>query len=354
MADTPIVLADPRMVTAVGLNALETAANVRARTTRAGSQSMLNRRYEAYTIASLPDEVLPALPGNFPARAQRTAREMRLLRLLALAFKGQLKPTAGSLPPLYLSLPEHETQILLSGNAFLNDLQQVCPGVFDRAQSRADWRGRAGGLLAVSEAVKTVEQGKAALVLAGGVDTFLDTWVLSTLDKDQRVKTEVAPDSFVPGEGVGLVCVTRADRGATAGITPLACVSSVGEGFEPGHWQSKEPYKGDGLAGALEKLLSVHPTNKPFAEIFSTMNGESYWGKEWGVARLRHQTAFVPQAILQHPAEFFGDLGAAFGPVLVGLAVMGLQRQPGSGPMLVYASSDSGTRTALALSIFKS
>lgn len=353
MADAHIVISGSVMATAIGLSAAETSANVRAHTARASGVTFVNRHHSIYTMASLPDEALPLLPENLPARARRTARERRMLRLFALVRDGLLKFPSGKQPPLHLSLPEHATQIPLSGDAFLDDLAQVCPSTFNRSTSQANWRGRAGGLLAIGAAVNAVAQGQVELALAGGVDSFLDTWVLSSLDKQRRIKTENAPDSFIPGEGIGLVYVSRLNpTAAPPALAPLARVSSVCEGLELGHWQSKEPYLGEGLSGALEKLLAATAPCEPFTEVYSTMNGESYWGKEWGVARLRAQAAFAPQAVLHHPAEFYGDLGAASGPILTGLASLGLQKKTG-GPILVYASSDFGARAVLALSTSK-
>jgi 3-oxoacyl-[acyl-carrier-protein] synthase-1 len=46
------------------------------------------------------------------------------------------------------------------------------------------------------------------------------------------------------------------------------------------------------------------------------------------------------------PAQNFGDIGAAFAPVLVGLAAIGIKKGYRKPPVLVYASSDYGDRAA--------
>lgn len=50
-----------------------------------------------------------------------------------------------------------------------------------------------------------------------------------------------------------------------------------------------------------------------------------------------------------HPAENFGDIGAAFFPVSVGIAAMGFLKEYIKGPVLSYASSEAKFRGAACL-----
>ena len=75
------------------------------------------------------------------------------------------------------------------------------------------------------------------------------------------------------------------------------------------------------------------------------MNGESHWAREWGVAFLRSRDAFVESHAMNHPADCFGDAGAASGALLAGLASLDASR----GPALVYASSDYGARACVSI-----
>ena len=91
----------------------------------------------------------------------------------------------------------------------------------------------------------------------------------------------------------------------------------------------------------ITDLLQDRDEQTLISRIFSSMNGERYWGKEWGVAYLRNQQAFLPEHSLVHPADCFGDIGAAAGSILLGLAARS------DGPSIVYCSSDRGQRSAL-------
>ena len=79
------------------------------------------------------------------------------------------------------------------------------------------------------------------------------------------------------------------------------------------------------------------------------MNGENHWAKEWGVARIRNNGTFSAEHGMHHPADCYGDTGAACGALMVSLAALGIKEGYRSSPALVYASSDQGARAALAV-----
>jgi 3-oxoacyl-[acyl-carrier-protein] synthase-1 len=123
-------------------------------------------------------------------------------------------------------------------------------------------------------------------------------------------------------------------------------VGPVALGEEPGHLGSSTPFRGDGLAATVRSLVTLAALEQPVGEVYSSMNGESHWSKEWGVAFLRNRAAFDPDHGMRHPSDCYGDVGAATGPMLVGLAADGLSRGYRRGSIMVYASSDSAPRAA--------
>jgi 3-oxoacyl-[acyl-carrier-protein] synthase I len=255
---------------------------------------------------------------------------------------------ANATPGLVLALPETQTTIPLDGQRFLQLLAQQTGNAFNLKQCAAPHVGRAGGLAALGQAADTIRQGKAKLMLAGGVDSYRDLYVLGTLDMEKRVKSAVHLDGFIPGEGAAFVLLASSEAARELGLTPLAGISPVFQSVEPGHLYSKEPYRGDGLAMAVEKLAASGTAGIPFGEVYSSMNGESHWGKEWGVSFIRNKSAFLPDHGIHHPADCLGDTGAAVGPIMLGLAVDGLQNHYRRGPCLIYCSSDRGQRAVVA------
>jgi 3-oxoacyl-[acyl-carrier-protein] synthase-1 len=205
-------------------------------------------------------------------------------------------------------------------------------------------------LIAAGQAVATVDAGMASFVVAGGVDTYRDLWILGTLDQKERVKSEANLDGFIPGEGAAFVVVSTAETAARYGLTALGRISPVASGFEAGHLESTEPYRGDGLAATIGQLVRAGAIAEPISEVYSSMNGESHWAKEWGVSYLRHRAFFDPGHGMHHPADCYGDLGAAAGPTMLVLAALGARDRYRRSPTLVYGSSDRGPRAAIVVS----
>src|SRR6266498_2826429 len=289
------------MISAVGLSAAETAASVRAGTARFIETSMLDKRFETFVLAEVPEEGLPDLAEPLAA-AGLTAREARMLRLATPALKECLQalPAGASPPALMLALPETETTKPLDGPAFLGWLAQQVGPVFDLKQSAVSLRGRAAGLQGIGRAADLLRSGAARFAIAGGIDTYRDLYVLGTLDMEQRVKSTANLDGFIPGEGAAFLLL--ASRGAAPGLAALSVVSQAVE----------QLIQGGGVAGSIE-------------EVYSSMNGENHWAKEWGVARIRQNGTFSAEHGMHHPADCCGDTGAACGPLLVGLAALGIK-----------------------------
>ncbi|MGH7129888.1 MAG: hypothetical protein ACREIV_15060, partial [Planctomycetaceae bacterium] len=134
-----------------------------------------------------------------------------------------------------------------------------------------------------------------------------------------------------------------------AGLRPLGIVHGWSQAMEPGHLYSEQPYRGDGLAMAVQQTVASASSVLPVGEVYSSMNGESHWAKEWGVAFIRNRTAFAEDYRTHHPADCFGDTGAASGPIMAGLAVLGFADAYRTPPALVYGSSDRGQRAAVLI-----
>jgi 3-oxoacyl-(acyl-carrier-protein) synthase len=339
------------MMTAVGLTAAETAASVRCATMHFSESALRDRRFAPYTLAEVPEEGLPNLTKDVASATGLTSRSRRMLRLAAGALSGVLEtaPSALPSPPLVLALPETEMGPPLDGRRFLEHLARQVGGKFDIRRSEASHRGRAGGLEAIGQAVRLILDGKAKSVLAGGVDTYRDGYVLASLEIEARVRSNLNLDGFVPGEAAGFVLLADRRVAQAAGAPCIAQVSMVATGFESGHLYSPEPYRGEGLAMAVSKLVQSGAAVAPFLEVYSSMNGESHWAKEWGVAAIRNKTSLAQGYRMHHPADCYGDPGAASGVLMVGLAAKGLSDGYRHSPCLVYGSSDRGPRAAVAL-----
>lgn len=353
--DTDLLIRRAGVITPIGLGLGETASSARARVARLGEIAWLDRRRQPYIAGTVPDDALePLVP---PLAGAVTARESRMLRLAQAALEETLgvgawlepgRPPAASGPvPLLLALPESDQGV--SPARFLDRLDQQAPGLIDRARSVAAPRGRAAGLMALREAGTRLRRGDAQAVLVGGVDCLVDLAVLARLDRAGRLRTELNSDGLTPGEGAGFVLLTRGDGHAGDDAPPLAALRAVHHAVEPGHLHAQAPYLGEGLAQAVGGLIDGAELPGPVASVYLSFNGERYWAREFGVARLRRAAAFADDARIEHPAECFGDLGAAHGAVLLALAAHALHHGHRPSPGLVCAASDHGDRAAALL-----
>jgi 3-oxoacyl-[acyl-carrier-protein] synthase-1 len=350
MAKPEVVVVSAGAVSPIGLSLGETAASARARLARLREIEWRDRRFQPFIVGAVPDAGLPELDLELSAQHLQY-RESRMLRLAHVALEQALKPLAGyeAAIPLLLALPEHHTTKPIDPKTFLSRLAKQTKATFDLPRSIAAPNGRAAGLMAFRRATVLLEANEAEFVLVGGVDSLIDLYVLGTLDMQGRIRNEVNSDGFRPGEGAAFLMLTLASTAAKKGLQPLAQVLGSSMGQEAGHIYAQEPYLGEGLAATFAGLFAESPPPMPIGCVFSSFNGEHYWGKEFGVAWLRNSAAFVPDHQMEHPAECFGDLGAAHGIMIVALAVHGLFKHYRQSPCLVYASSDYGGRAALLL-----
>ena len=100
------------------------------------------------------------------------------------------------------------------------------------------------------------------------------------------------------------------------------------------------------LVQALDKVLG----GEPFAWVACDLNGESERGREWGLCQVRLGARARELGALWHPADCWGEVGAATGALLAGLVCRAFER--GYAPAdrcVVWTGSDDGARTAVAL-----
>lgn len=338
------------VVTPIGLSLAETAASARARVARLGEIDWLDRRFEPFIVGRVPDDGLPPLAKPLESQPLQP-REARMLRLAHAALEQALSalPAGATSVPLLLGLPEQHTTQKIDPKRFIAHLAQQCGPVLDPARSVAAARGRAAGLMACKQAAALLDRSDVEFVLLGGVDSLVDLYVLGALDAQGRIRGETNSDGFSPSEGAAFLLLTRAEHAQRLGLPVLAEVCAAAFTQEPGHLYSEEPYLGDGLAAAFADLFEMAVPSEPIGCVYASFNGERYWAREFGTARIRNSRFFGEDVQMEHPAECFGDLGAAHGPVLTALAAHGIANGYRRAPCLVYASSDYGDRAATLL-----
>jgi 3-oxoacyl-[acyl-carrier-protein] synthase-1 len=96
----------------------------------------------------------------------------------------------------------------------------------------------------------------------------------------------------------------------------------------------------------------MHPNEFRVDNILCDMNGEPYRAEEYAFASLRTDSYFADSSHFIAPADCWGDVGAASGPLLVGLAVEGHAKGYLAGSRtLVWTSSEGGDRAAAIIGL---
>jgi 3-oxoacyl-[acyl-carrier-protein] synthase-1 len=330
------------MITPVGIGVAQTAASVQAGLSRHQETSFVDRRLDQIVAAHLPEDALPPLLPKLGALPLSPLRR-RLLRLATIPLQAAMEGIAEPVP-LFLGVHEPLPQQTSPAADFVARLAEQAGVPLDLGQSAVFPVGRAAGMLALAEAVNLLQKGRVRQVLVGAVDSYFDAARLAALDVEDRLLGRTVSDGFIPGEGASFLLLGR-DRG---GATPLARITGVAVGQEAGHRYSKTPYKGEGLADTVTRLLDAH-AGPPIATVYAGYNGESFWAKEWGVAYLRSRPKFSDPFAFLHPADCFGDPGAPLGLLMIGIGAANLQKGYVTGPCLVYSSSDREARGAAVM-----
>lgn len=350
MNEERIVIVGSEMMTAVGTSAAQTATSARARVQRVTEVEFCDYYHTGFRVGVIPQETLPDLHSDLD-ELPLPDRERRMLRLAGGTLRDLVSKVPGSAgtPSINIGLPEHHNKLPIDPPKLIENLYKQSGLSFSPGVANPVVKGRAAGLLAVENAIADLRSGKAAFAIVGGIDSFIDLYILGTLEMQKRIRTDRNADGFAPGEGAGFCLLTTERLAAKHGMSALAGVEAIGSASEPGHFYSDQPYLGNGLSEAFRNCLGAAKDAPPVDCVFASFNGERYWAKEFSVAMLRHKQQFSENYQMEHPAECCGDLGAASGGVMLGLAAMGIKRSSRGGATLVYCSSDYGERAAVLL-----
>ena len=346
-----VTIGATHVLCAIGRGTEQAWASARAGIARIGSSHVMDRHFEPIRMGLVPEDALGALTPEIEA-LPLPSRARRMLRLAAPGL-GVAASDLDAPVKLFIGLPAltmDEAPWLKHVPAYL---QKVADVAIDAGASQVIPQGRASALLAIEQAVRYLDAHPDDTVIAGGVDTFLDLRLLASLDAEQRILGSRVMDGFIPGEGAAFVVLRGSanSQPASQGGVPVE-VKGVASTMDPGHRYGTEPARGEGLAHALQQLRqTLGSGSPPVASTFAGFNGESFDAKMWGVARLRHTDFFAPVMDIDHPADKFGDAGAAMGAILTALAAEALSKGTRTGPALVWAASDHEPRACALISV---
>jgi len=328
------------MVTSVGFNAQTTCAALRAGVRNVNQTNLWDAETGSYLaagrvplphwwlgIGKLADLVAPAIQECFDA---------------ARPIPAETIPVLIGLPPVERPFRAPDLERELYGEvarrfAFpLNRGSGVIP------------RDHVSGAVGLRLARDLIAQNGAPCVIVAAVDSLIQQDLVNHYMSIQRVLTPRHSNGFSVGEAGSAVLVSAAD-----GRAGFLRVRGVGVSNETATIESDEPFRAEGLTAAIrEAFTEAGLTIQEAHYRITDLNGEHYKFKEMTLAMMRFERKPKPKLFdLWHPIEYIGDVGAAIGPLVLGVALHAGRYGYGIGPTaLCTFGNDNGERAAVVVS----
>lgn len=346
--DRRVYIAGYGMITPIGANTAMTVAAFRAEVSGYARSDFYDKNDQPITMASVPNEVFVLVDAELAEGNRFNEHRDRVTKMAIIALHEACAGHAPAQPiPLLIAMPEGPADAEDLA-LFMRNLETHCKPWASAANSRRLHYGRAAGLEAIGFIFRYLNESSHDYFLVGGSDSYRDHSRLHPLSEADRLRVPTNKDGFVPGEAACFLLLTRRRERAIVRQGHVIALHPPGLADEPGHLGSPKPYRGDGLDQAFKQALAGC-TLGAIQTLYSGMNGEHHWAKEYGVAYTRNQEYFHDPVTIEHPADCYGDLGAATAPVLIALAAEDLFKNPKAHTHLVYSSSDGPKRGAIVV-----
>lgn len=348
MEHCPIAITAIGMVSAVGLNAVQTCAAIRA-----GIAGF--HEWEQFCTIQEDGEPEALVCARVPLAGSESDRVLQIgLPAMKEAIQGagltraQLADSA-----LFLSWPAMPAGNGANDEAAFRDTLTVLLARAGIAQPLASslFTGHAGAIQAMQQAARELANGARRHCIIVGADSYLTPAVLQRLDEAQRLKSSRNMDALIPGEGAAaLVLETLEHAGRRKAAVP-ATFEVVGTGLEANTIGSGDPATGTGLCRAIGEALARTSEGEAIDWVVCDLNGESYRAREWGNCLVRLQGRLSEIRQTWHPADCIGDVGAATAAMLTAVTARAFERgYAPSARALLWCAAEDGQRAAMVLS----
>lgn len=211
--------------------------------------------------------------------------------------------------------------------------------------------GNAAGILALKKARDILCLGQSRFCLVGGVDSYMTADCLEWMDEQGMLKSSENRNGFPPGEAAGFCLLTTGATAQEYKLPVLGWLKTVGTAREECPIRTETICIGRGLSEAIKQATApLRLPDELVDESICDLNGEPYRSEEFALTVLRTQKAFVDFTRFVTPADCWGDVGAASGPLFANLAIMAGLRGYAKGPRtMIWAGSEKGDRAAAVI-----
>jgi 3-oxoacyl-[acyl-carrier-protein] synthase I len=202
----------------------------------------------------------------------------------------------------------------------------------------------AAGITALAQAARDLREGQVDVALVAGLDSLLHGEYLRALSVDRRLKQPSRPDGLIPGEAAAVVVLERGRDAAARGARRHATLGAVALERESIPLGPEHPIRAEAASRAVARALEE---GGPIRRVVSDLSGERWRSLEWALVETRCLGGLPGGWQLWHPADCFGDVGAASSIVHLALVARAFARgYAGGGPALLVAGSAGGERAA--------
>jgi 3-oxoacyl-[acyl-carrier-protein] synthase-1 len=211
--------------------------------------------------------------------------------------------------------------------------------------------GHSAGLMAIETACQMIRHGKTEFCLVGGVDSYIEPETLKWVEDCGQLHSSYNAWGFVPGEAAGFCLLCSSAVAERYRLEVQGWFISLATAREENRIKTETICLGQGLSQAVGAVLKTLTPNEKINYTICDQNGEPYRADEFGFMLARNSERFTNGSDFLAPADCWGDVGAASGPLFVTLAVSAAQKGYAKGPhTLMWTSSEGGERSAAIFS----
>ena len=218
---------------------------------------------------------------------------------------------------------EDDYSILL--DSYLPDLlSHLSPGIVIQ-NSFVVGKSESGFSDAVLLADKIIESGQCERVILVGADSFSDPLSLKWLVESSRLKTQDTPAGLIPGEAAACIMLESEVSASRRNAIVDAYVNNSVALKETNAYCDENLSDGSTYAQAITHILNG--VEETVGDIYINVNGENWCANEWANVKVKLSHTFNLAQVSEHYlASSFGDIGAAYGPLSLCLAVRSFKR----------------------------
>lgn len=332
-------------LTSIGFNAPATAASARAGIAHFNEHPyMIDRQGDPYVLAMVP--LLDA--GSMGAD--------RYIQIALPAVQEALSPLTG-----FDKFVFHvEAQIGLSEDRpgfpqilqvkLSDELKKLSTETYEISEIAFIAKGHSAGLMALEAGSRKILNRTCEFCLVGGVDSYVDPDTLDWIEENEQLHIPSNAWGFIPGEAASFCLLCSWDTAEKYKLPVRARLLAVSTAIEENRIKTETVCIGKGLTQAVKNCLKELSSDCRIDYTICDQNGEAYRADEFGFMLARLSEHFVDPAHYMAPADCWGDVGAASGPLFINLIISAAEKGYAKGShTLLWTSSEEGNRTAAIL-----